>query len=191
MAFIPLSNGGALPVFATDVLNGPLNNSPTPNTYPQTVSGAVGPDLPVPTTNFAGPKYDFFKISFNKAPGAPGSTTAAGGDISLSAGVAQAAQLLLQTIQNGGSAGVYVGSGGTISMYSIAETLASNSADVSVALFPTGAYNNSTTGGDDSSAALEAVINGLGIVTFQDGTVFDFTTATGGLAVSQPGFVLA
>lgn len=189
MAYIPLSNGGALPVFATDVLNGPLNNTATPNTYPQTVSGAVGPDLPVPTTNFAGPKYDFFKISFNKAPAA--GAAAAGGDISLSAGVAQAAQLLLQTIQNGGDQGGYVSGGGTIAMYSIAETSANNSADVSVALFPTGAYNTATNGGDDSSSALEAIINGLGIVTFQDGTVFDFTTATGGLAVAQPGFVLA
>lgn len=181
MAFIPLSNGGALPVFATDVLNGPLNNSLTPDQYPQTYVAAPAGDAPVPTTNFAGPKYDFFKISF------------AGNNIAQSAGVAQAVQLLLQTIQNGGTnlAGAWCG-GSTVAMYSVTEagTTPTSNSDVSVAVYPTAAFNTQTPANDNSSTNLEAIINALGTVTFQDGTTFDFTTV-GGMTVSQPGFVLA
>lgn len=185
MAYIPLSNGGAVPVFATDVLDGPLNQVIGPNglpgtQYPQTYpgpAGVVGADYPVPTTNFAGPKYDFFKIDF------------AAEDITESAGVGEALQLLLQTIQNGGSTGgatpAYV-CGGTVAMYSATQVTAGSASFVSVALYPTGAYNLAVDGSDDSSTTMTAVISGLGTQTFQDGTTFDFS----GVAVTQPGFQL-
>lgn len=170
MAYIPLSNGGALPVFATDVLNGPLNNSPTPDQYPLTYVAAPTGDAPVPTTNFAGPKYDFFKFAF-------------GADISASAGVGQALQLLLQTIQNGGEGVGTVWCGGsTVAMYT-----ATAADGVSVAVYPTGAFNTQTPKDDNSSANLDAIIAALGTQTFQDGTTFDFST----VVTSQPGFVLA
>lgn len=182
MAYIPLSNGGAVPVFATDVLNGPLNQvigtNGFPGTdYPQTYAGPGTGDLPVPTTNFAGPKYDFFKIDFSAA------------DITESAGVGEALQLLLQTIQNGGSTGggspAFV-CGGTIGMYSATQVTAGSASFVSVALYPTGAYNLAVDGSDNSSTTMEAVITGLGTQTFQDGTTFNFS----GVAVTQPGFQL-
>lgn len=183
MAYIPLSNGGALPVFATDVLDGPLNNSANPSQYPQTFVAAPTGDAPVPTTNFAGPKYDFFRIAFT------------GNNIAQSAGVAQALQLLLQTIQNGGvgagSPGIWCG-GSTVAMYSATQagTTPADDSVVSIAVYPTGAFNTQTPANDNSSTNLEAIINALGTPTFQDGTTFDFTTA-GGMAVTQPGFVLA
>jgi len=51
MAFITKVSGGSQPVFATDVLNGPI--AQTANI------AAQGP------TNFAGPKLDFFSVTAN------------------------------------------------------------------------------------------------------------------------------
>jgi len=50
MAYITISSGDAQPVFATDVLNGPV--SPSASTAGQPV-------------NFAGPKLDFFRVVAN------------------------------------------------------------------------------------------------------------------------------
>jgi len=184
MAFIPLSNGGALPVFATDVLNGPLDQAtptvgtgPAGSQYPQKFNGGAS-QAPLPTVNLAGPKYDFFKIAFTN-------------DISLSAGVGEGLQLLIQTLQNGGDLGGGAAlCGGTVAMYSAwsSTPLATGGASVvSVAIYPTGVFNTAVNGTDNSGTNLVALIAALGTPTFQDGTTFDFTTA----AVTEPGFVLA
>ena len=58
MAFITKVSGGSQPVFATDVLNGPI--AQTANI------AAQGP------TNFAGPKLDFFSVTANASVASQG-----------------------------------------------------------------------------------------------------------------------
>jgi hypothetical protein len=64
MAFITVVSGGAQPVFATDVLNGPVA---------QTANLAAGGPV-----NFQGPKLDFFSLTANSSLGASGAGNAAG-----------------------------------------------------------------------------------------------------------------
>jgi hypothetical protein len=58
MAFITPVSGGSQPVFATDVLNGPVAQGAN--------IAAQGP------VNFAGPKYDFFTVTANASVAAQG-----------------------------------------------------------------------------------------------------------------------
>jgi hypothetical protein len=58
MAFITPVSGGSQPVFATDVLNGPVAQDAN--------IAAQGP------VNFAGPKYDFFTVTANASVAAQG-----------------------------------------------------------------------------------------------------------------------
>ena len=64
MAYITVVSGGAQPVFATDVLNGPVA---------QTANLAAGGPV-----NFQGPKLDFFSLTANSSLGASGAGNAAG-----------------------------------------------------------------------------------------------------------------
>jgi hypothetical protein len=58
MAYITPVSGGSQPVFATDVLNGPIAQSAN--------IAAQGP------TNFAGPKLDFFSVTANASVASQG-----------------------------------------------------------------------------------------------------------------------
>lgn len=163
MAQIPVVNGGGLPVFATDLLNGYVNGT---TQYPQTTFPIASTDQPIPTTNFAGPKYDFYTIVFTN-------------DISASSGAGGAVYLLMQTLQQYS----------TVAMYSIDQA----GLKVSVALFPVGAWNSPTannSGLNDASVQIAAAITALGAGpgNLPNGGTFDFTA---GLAVTQTGFVLA
>ena len=64
MAYITVVSGGAQPVFATDVLNGPV--AQTANLSAQ------------PVTNFQGPKLDFFSVIANSSLAVSGAGNAAG-----------------------------------------------------------------------------------------------------------------
>ena len=64
MAYITVVSGGAQPVFATDVLNGPV--AQTANLAAQ------------PVTNFQGPKLDFFSVTANSSLAVSGAGNAAG-----------------------------------------------------------------------------------------------------------------
>jgi len=64
MAYITVVSGGAQPVFATDVLNGPVA---------QTANLAAAP-----VTNFQGPKLDFFSVIANSSLAVSGAGNAAG-----------------------------------------------------------------------------------------------------------------
>jgi hypothetical protein len=64
MAFITVVSGGAQPVFATDVLNGPV--AQTANLSAASV------------TNFQGPKLDFFSVIANSSLAVSGAGNAAG-----------------------------------------------------------------------------------------------------------------
>ena len=64
MAYITVVSGGAQPVFATDVLNGPVAQSAN------LANASV--------TNFQGPKLDFFSIVANSSLGVAGAGNAAG-----------------------------------------------------------------------------------------------------------------
>ena len=64
MAYITVVSGGAQPVFATDVLNGPVA---------QTANLAAGGPV-----NFQGPKLDFFSLTANSSLAASGAGNANG-----------------------------------------------------------------------------------------------------------------
>jgi hypothetical protein len=64
MAYITVVSGGAQPVFATDVLNGPVAQSAN------LANASV--------TNFQGPKLDFFSLTANSSLGVAGAGNAAG-----------------------------------------------------------------------------------------------------------------
>ena len=105
-------------------------------------------------TNFMGPKLDFFGVDL-------------GADPSGQAGVNGAIQTILQTIQQTS----------TVAIYQVAAT--GNATNLSLALYPTGAYGNTST----SAAALQAQIRSLG----NNVNGFDCTTAN----VTNVGFRLA
>ena len=87
MAYITISSGDAQPVFATDVLNGPV--SPSASTAGQPV-------------NFAGPKLDFF--------GAVANTTVVGQQ-----GVNEYVSNVIQAIQQTATVAMYQVDGTTLS----------------------------------------------------------------------------
>jgi hypothetical protein len=87
MAFITIVSGDAQPVFATDVLNGPV--SPSASTAGQPV-------------NFAGPKLDFF--------GAVANTTVVGQQ-----GVNEYVSNVIQAIQQTSTVAMYQVDGATLS----------------------------------------------------------------------------
>ena len=107
-------------------------------------------------TNFQGPKLDFF--GFNLSGGNTNPFT--------QAGVNGAIELVLQTLQEVS----------TVAIYQVANTV--NTTNFSVATYPTGAFNTALNGSDNSTTNLATLISGLGNVSLNNGTSFDFTGTT-------------
>lgn len=103
MAYITKVSGGSQPVFATDVLNGPI--AQTANI------AAQGP------TNFAGPKLDYFSVTAN-------ATVASQGGVN--GYVANVIQAVQQTA--------------TVAIFQVG----SNPAVMNFAVYPTGAFANTS-----------------------------------------------
>lgn len=118
----------------------------------------------VPTI-FSGPKLDFFGMTLGGGTANPAEQCQVAGGISL----------VLQTMQQVS----------TVFCYQVANTV--NTTNFSVATYPTGAFNTAQDGTDNSATNLAALISGLGNVTFENGTSFDFT----GTTVTEVGFRLA
>jgi hypothetical protein len=93
MAFITPVSGGSQPVFATDVLNGPVAQNAN--------IAAQGP------VNFAGPKYDFFTVTANASVAAQG-------------GVNQYVANVIQAVQQTATVGIFqVASGATAMSFAV------------------------------------------------------------------------
>jgi hypothetical protein len=131
MAQIPVVSGGAQPVFATDTLNGP-----------QLASNPTYTPAGVPT-NLAGPKLDFFGLGL---PTQTPDTTVGGAN---QAYVNGAIELILQTLQ------IY----STVAIYQVDAT--DNAVNMSVAIYPTGAFNTATDGSNNSATNVAALISAI------------------------------
>lgn len=116
-------------------------------------------------TIFSGPKLDFFGMNLSGGNANPFNQAQVQGAITL----------LLQTMQQVS----------TVAMYQVSNTV--NTTNFSVATFPTGAFNTALNGSNNSTTNLENLIGGLGNVTFENGSSFDFT----GTTVTDVGFRLA
>lgn len=131
---------------------------------PQLAANVAYAPAGVPT-NFMGPKLDFFGMNLSGGNANPFDQCQVQGGISL----------VLQTIQEVS----------TVAIYQVANT--TNTTNFSVATYPTGAFNTAIDGTDNSATNLATLISGLGNVTFQNGSSFDFT----GTTVTNVGFRLA
>jgi len=131
MAQIPVVSGGAQPVFATDTLGGPQLSS-NPTYTPAGVP-----------TNLAGPKLDFFGLGL---PVQTPDTTVGGAN---QAYVNGAIELILQTLQ------IYC----TVAIYQVDAT--DNAVNMSVAIYPTGAFNTATDGSNNSATNVAALISAI------------------------------
>ena len=102
MAYITPVSGGSQPVFATDVLNGPVAQGAN--------IAAQGP------VNFAGPKYDFFTVTANASVASQG-------------GVNQYVANVIQAVQQTGTVAIFqVASNATSMSFAIYPTGAYTSA---------------------------------------------------------------
>ena len=152
MAQIPVVSGGSQPVFATDTLNGA-----------QLAANVAYAPAGTPV-NFQGPKLDFFGITTQAAGNV-------GVNIASQAQVNGALQQILQAIQ----------SNATVAMYQADATTGNVGVNLSVAVYPTGAY---------TAASLQATIQALGNIQVTNNGVttgFDVSDSD----VTDVGFRLA
>lgn len=122
---------------------------------PQLAANVAYSPAGVPT-NFMGPHLDFFGMNLSGGNANPFTQAQVQGGISL----------VLQTLQEVS----------TIAIYQVANT--TNNTNFSFASYPQGAFNTAQDGTDNSATNIAALVSGLGNVSFQNGSSFDFSGST-------------
>lgn len=155
MAYITLVNGGSQPVFAIDQLVGPQLSA---NATYSPANTAV---------QMAGPKLDFFGLAFDASPASQ-------------AAVNGALRSILSALQTNS----------TIAFYQVTDVFGNNVGansyvNLSVASFPTGAWNTDTSGNTANNNSANNVANAVTAL----GTINGFNCAN--VKVTNVGFHLS